>query len=203
MRALRATIGAGILGIQLFITGAVAAGGAAEPASVLDLEARRLAGQVEDLDRYRGSVLLIVNTASRCGYTGQYEGLQALYERYRERGFNVLGFPSNDFGNQEPGSDREIGAFCRANYGVEFPMFSKVHVRGKQTHPVYFYLTGLPAPVGGPVQWNFQKYLVDREGNVIERFSPGTKPEDAALTSRIEKLLDAPRTSKTAAVSLD
>lgn len=164
-------------------------GGDAAPSSLLDLEARRLSGPVESLDRYRGEVLLVVNTASRCGFTPQYEGLQSLYERYHERGFNVLGFPSNDFLQQEPGSDAEIGAFCKANYGVSFPMFSKVRVKGDDAHPVYTYLTSRPAPIGGPVEWNFQKYLVDREGRVVQRFSPRTKPESPEVVAAIESLL--------------
>lgn len=162
------------------------------PDSILELQARRLTGSVEPLERYRGQVLLVVNTASRCGLTPQYAGLQKLYERYRERGFSILGFPSNDFGNQEPGSDAEIGAFCRSNYGVEFPMFSKVRVSGKDIHPVYAYLTSLPDPVGGPVQWNFQKYLVDRRGNAVARFTPSVSPSDSELMARIEQLLDEP-----------
>jgi glutathione peroxidase len=163
-----------------------------KPASLLDLEAPRLGGETESLGRYRGEVLLVVNTASRCGYTPQYEGLQALYARYRERGFSVLGFPSNDFAGQEPGSDLQILEFCRSNYGVEFPMFSKIHVKGEDAHPVYRYLTALPDPVGGPVEWNFQKYLVDRSGEVVERFSPSVAPEDERLVGAIEKLLAAP-----------
>jgi glutathione peroxidase len=158
---------------------------------LLDLEARRLGGGVEKLDRYRGQVLLVVNTASRCGNTPQYEGLETLYERYRDQGFTILGFPSNDFAGQEPGSDAQIADFCRANYGVEFPMFSKVKVKGPDAHPVYRYLTSLPEPIGGPVQWNFQKYLVDREGVVVVRYAPGVKPEAADLVAEIERLLDA------------
>ena len=169
-----------------------AAADASEPGSLLELEARRLGGPVEPLSRYGGQVLLVVNTASRCGFTPQYEDLQALYERYRERGFSVLGFPSNDFGNQEPGSDREIGAFCRANYGVEFPMFSKVRVGGKEAHPVYAYLTSLPAPIGGPVKWNFQKYLVDRRGRVVARYESSVTPSDPKLVAEVERLLDEP-----------
>ncbi len=167
--------------------------GAAPTDSLLGLEARRLDGRTEPLDRYRGEVLLVVNTASRCGYTPQYEGLQALYDRYRDRGFSVLGFPSNDFGAQEPGSDAQIGAFCRANYGVSFPMFSKVAVRGADAHPVYAYLTSLPAPVGGPVQWNFQKYLVDRRGKVVARYPSRVTPQDPALVAELERLLAEPR----------
>jgi len=164
-----------------------------EPASLLHLEARRLGGDTESLDRYRGQVLLVVNTASRCGYTPQYEGLQALYDRYRSQGFTVLGFPSNDFGKQEPGSDPEIGAFCRSNYGVEFPMFSKVRVKGRDVHPVYSYLTSLPEPIGGAVQWNFQKYLVDRNGRVVGRYASRVTPQDPGLVGEVERLLAEPR----------
>ena len=161
----------------------------ADPGSLLELEARRLGGRTESLSNYRGEVILVVNTASRCGYTPQYAGLQALHERFAEQGFSVLGFPSNDFSNQEPGSDREIGAFCKANYGVDFPMFSKVRVNGSGAHPVYAYLTSLPEPVGGPVEWNFQKYLVDRNGDVVARYAPGVAPLDEALLSDIERRL--------------
>lgn len=164
-----------------------------KPMSLLELEARRLDGANELLERYRGQVLLIVNTASRCGYTPQYEGLQKLYSRYRDKGFSVLGFPSNDFGDQEPGSASEIKAFCRSNYGVEFPMFSKVRIVGAGADPVYAYLTSLPEPVGGPVEWNFQKYLVDRHGKVVARHAPGVEPEDAELIAEIENLLAEPR----------
>ena len=159
--------------------------------SLLQLEAKRLGGEVESLDRYKGQVLLVVNTASRCGYTPQYAGLQKLHERYHARGFTVLGFPSNDFGNQEPGDDAAIGAFCKSNYGVEFPMFTKVKVNGEGAHPVYEFLTSQPEPVGGPVRWNFEKYLVDRDGNVIARFPSGVTPGDPKLQTEIEKLLDA------------
>jgi len=163
--------------------------------ALLDLSARRLAGSEEPLSRYRGEVLLIVNTASECGYTPQYAGLQALYERYRENKFNVLGFPSNDFGEQEPGDDRQIGAFCKSNYGVEFPMFSKVRVLGADAHPVYAYLMSLPKPIGGAVEWNFQKYLVDRNGKVVARFESDTEPDDPALVAAIERLLSEAATA--------
>jgi len=193
VRSLRLLVGpfaaASILGAVL---GFPAPAAEDAPGSLLDLEARRLAGGVEPLAGYRGQVLLVVNTASKCGYTPQYEGLQALYERYRERGFTVLGFPSNDFREQEPGSDAEIGAFCEANYGVEFPMYSKVRVRGEDAHPVYRYLTSLPAPLGGPVQWNFQKYLVDRNGRVVQRFAPPVAPESEEVVAAIERLLEEP-----------
>ncbi|MDH4017902.1 MAG: glutathione peroxidase [Actinomycetota bacterium] len=190
------TIWLGMLAIAFVLLVGVPSARSAEPdpaaTSLYDLEARRLGGEVERLDRYRGQVLLVVNTASRCGYTPQYEGLQALYSEQRDRGLTVLGFPSNDFGEQEPGSDREIGAFCKASYGVEFPMFSKVVTGGPDAHPVYAYLTSRPAPVGGPVRWNFQKYLVDRQGRVVARFDSNVKPDDAKLRAEIERLLGEP-----------
>ena len=165
--------------------------GSEPPTSLHAFEARRLSGPVESLADYRGQVLLVVNTASRCGLTPQYEGLQTLYSRYRARGFQVLGFPSNDFREQEPGSDAEIGAFCRTNYGVEFPMFSKVKVLGPEAHPLYGWLRSRPDPIGGDVEWNFQKYLADRDGRVVARFSPRTPPLDDEITRAIEQLLDA------------
>ena len=168
----------------------------AETGSVLDLEARRLGGPVEKLERYKGQVVLLVNTASRCGYTPQYEGLQALYDEKRGEGFTILGFPSNDFGRQEPGNDSQIAKFCKMNYGVAFPMFSKVKVGGDEAHPVYAYLTALPAPVGGPVRWNFEKYLVDRDGRVVERFASGVSPDDERLRARVDELLATKRAAK-------
>ncbi len=150
----------------------------------------RIDGDPESLERYRGQVLLLVNLASRCGLTPQYEGLESLYDRYRERGFAVLGFPANDFASQEPGTDAEIADFCRSTYGVRFPMFSKIHVRGDDIHPLYRYLTSQPAPVGGDVRWNFQKYLVDREGRVVMRFDPRVEPLSPDLVSHLEALLE-------------
>ena len=134
-----------------------------------------------------------MNVASKCGLTPQYEGLEKLYERYRDRGFAVLGFPSNDFAGQEPGSEAEIAEFCRRSYGVTFPMFSKITVKGEGRHPLYRALTGLPAPIGGEVQWNFQKYLVDRKGDVVARFDPRTAPDDPALVKQVEELLGQPQ----------
>lgn len=163
----------------------------ATPGDIFAFAARRLGGPSESLAVYRGRVLLVVNTASECGLTPQYAGLQALFERFRERGLVVLGFPSNDFAGQEPGTDAEIGRFCASNYGVAFPMFSKVVVKGDGAHPLYRWLTSLPEPIGGPVEWNFQKYLVDRSGRVVARFAPRVPPEDPQLVARIEALLDA------------
>jgi glutathione peroxidase len=135
--------------------------------------------------------MLIVNTASKCGYTPQYEGLQKLFERYGDRGLVVIGFPSNDFGNQEPGTAAEIGAFCKRNYGVTFPMMAKVHTKGPDQAPVYRSLTTETTEgIRGEVKWNFTKFLVDRDGRVVARFEPGVKPLDDQITSAIEALLD-------------
>ena len=169
------------------LAGLVAA--AAPGPDVLTLTMKRLDGSEQTLAAYKGRVVLIVNTASKCGFTPQYEGLEALYRKYEARGFVVLGFPSNDFKQQEPGSDAQIAEFCRATYDVQFPMFSKISVSGASMHPLYQTLTTLPSPIGGPVEWNFQKYLVDREGRVVAKFAPKTRPDDPALVAQIEALL--------------
>ena len=161
----------------------------AEENYVLDYQMNRLDGSSQNLSDYRGQVLLLVNVASKCGLTPQYEALEALYDRYGERGFSVLGFPANDFAGQEPGSDAQIADFCRSTYGVRFPMFSKITVKGDGQHPLYRELTSLPAPIGGEVQWNFQKYLVNRRGEVVAKFDPRTAPDDPALTAKLEALL--------------
>lgn len=180
--------------VALLVAGfAVGSGEARADSALYEIEASRLGGEKESLSAYRGQVLLIVNTASRCGYTPQYEGLQALYEKRHAQGFSVLGFPSNDFGAQEPGSNQEIAKFCRLQYGVEFPMFAKVAVKGDAAHPLYAYLTSLPKPVGGPVQWNFQKFLVDRSGAVVASYPSSVKPDDPQLLAKIDELLAAPR----------
>ncbi len=158
-------------------------------ADVLDHTLDRIDGTPQALSDYRGQVALIVNVASKCGLTPQYDGLEALYEEYKAQGFVVLGFPANDFAGQEPGSNAQIADFCRSTYGVEFPMFAKIHVKGPDKHPLYQMLTGLPDPIGGEVQWNFQKYLVDRSGKVVAKFPPRTAPKDPALVEQIEALL--------------
>lgn len=162
------------------------------PESVFDFEAETLDGHPRRLAELTGKVLLIVNTASQCGFTPQYAGLEKLYQTYRDRGFEVLGFPCNQFGAQEPGSAAEIGAFCEKNYGVSFPMFSKIDVNGENTHPLYRFLKhekpGLLGPLGGgAIKWNFTKFLVNREGKVVARYASTTKPE--SLAKDIEKLL--------------
>jgi glutathione peroxidase len=156
------------------------------PAS-LDFQVRPLASaHAESLcERYAGKVLLVVNTASRCGFTPQYEGLDALYGHYRERGLVVLGFPSNDFA-QEPEAEQEIQNFCRVSYGVKFPMYEKIKVSGPDAHPFY---RQLAAQGGGYPEWNFYKYLVDRKGAVVARFPSQVRPDDPRLIEAIEKLL--------------
>jgi glutathione peroxidase len=162
--------------------------------TVFSFEAETLDGLQKKLADYRGRVLLIVNTASQCGFTPQYAGLEKLYRTYKDAGLVVLGFPCNQFGAQEPGSAAEIGAFCKKNYGVSFPIFAKIDVNGAQAHPLYRYLKkekpGLLGPFGGgAIKWNFTKFLVDREGHAVARYAPNTKPE--SLNGDIEKLLNA------------
>ncbi|MEX0781380.1 MAG: glutathione peroxidase [Dehalococcoidia bacterium] len=156
---------------------------------MLDYTMKRLDGSEEDLSGYKGKVLMLVNVASRCGLTPQYAGLQSLYEKYQGQGFEILGFPANNFMGQEPGSDEQIAEFCSMNYGVTFPIFSKISVKGDDIHPFYEEITTLPDPIGGDVLWNFQKYLVNREGEVVSKIGPQTTPEDAGLVGQIEALL--------------
>jgi len=157
--------------------------------SVYDFSAARLDGGDEKLSDYRGQVLLIVNTASACGFTPQYAGLEALYEKLHGDGLTILGFPCNQFGAQEPGSDFEIGAFCQKNYGVTFPMFSKIEVNGANAHPLYKYLKDAKPGLLGTeaIKWNFTKFLVGKDGEPVARYAPNTKPEE--LEAPIRKLL--------------
>ena len=157
--------------------------------TVFDFTARTLAGQDRPLTDFRGQALLIVNVASKCGFTPQYAGLEALQQRFGGRGFSVLGFPCNQFGAQEPGDAAEIESFCSLTYGVSFPMFAKIEVNGEGTHPLYAFLKkekpGLLGSQG--IKWNFTKFLTDRDGNVVARYAP--KDEPAAIATDIEKLL--------------
>ncbi|GAA5234928.1 glutathione peroxidase [Verticiella sediminum] len=176
--------------------------------SITDIPVKRIDGASSTLDDFSGQVMLIVNVASKCGLTPQYEGLEALQQHYAGRGFTVLGFPANDFGAQEPGTDDEIQAFCTTNYGVDFPMFSKIVVTGEHKHPLYRVLTqAAPStpgrermeerlrgrgrtPTSPPeVLWNFEKFLVGRDGRVVARFAPDTKPDDPELIEAIERAL--------------
>lgn len=152
------------------------------------LKAKSLQGKEIGMEEYKGKVVLVVNTASKCGFTPQYAGLEKLHEEYKYKGLEILGFPCNQFANQEPGGKDEIEA-CLLNYGVDFQMFDKVDVNGKNVHPVFKYLKKeLPGTLGGRVKWNFTKFLVDQEGKPLKRFSPNTKPEKMA--SYIESLLN-------------
>ncbi len=163
--------------------------------SLLDQSFRPLAGKtpINLQKKYGGQVLLVVNTASKCGFTPQYDGLEALHNRLKGRGFAVLGFPSNDFRGQEPGSEKEIKEFCRLTYGVKFPMFEKVSVVGDQASPFY---KSLAAATGVAPGWNFHKYLIDRNGNVVANFGSRVKPDDAEMLAQIEKLLMQPKPKK-------
>ncbi len=145
--------------------------------SIYDIKATTLKGEKISLDRYRGKLLLVVNTASKCGFTGQYEGLEDLYRRYREQGLEILGFPCNQFGNQEPGNGEEIEQGCLINYGVSFQMFEKTDVNGPDEHPLFRFLKDkLPGIFGSRIKWNFSKFVVGRDGKPLKRFSPTTTP---------------------------
>jgi glutathione peroxidase len=156
--------------------------------SVLDFTMKTIDGADLPLSEYKGKVLLLVNVASKCGHTPQYKDLQALYEKYQESGLVVLGFPANNFGSQEPGTDKEIKAFCSTAYNVSFPMFSKISVKGNDQHPLYAFITG-DAKVGGDVKWNFQKYLVDRSGRLIAKFASAEKPLSTDVIEAVEAAL--------------
>lgn len=158
--------------------------------SIYDFEMKSLSGDDISLSQYEGDVLLIVNTASECGYTPQYKELQKLYEEYGDKGFYVLGFPANNFGGQEPGSDEEIAQFCEMNYGVTFPMFSKISVKGEDQHPLYQYLTSADhLDVEGEIGWNFEKFLIDRNGNIVRRFKSNVTPMSKELIGSLEEIL--------------
>ncbi len=157
----------------------------------MDFTLNSIDGQAAPLSQYKGKVLLLVNVASQCGYTPQYAGLEAIYEKYKSRGFVVLGFPANNFGQQEPGTDEEIKTFCTRTYHVSFPMYAKISVKGDDQHPLYRFLTDKQAnpATGGEIQWNFTKFLVGKDGKVLARFESEVEPESPELTSAIEKAL--------------
>ena len=159
-----------------------------------DFSARTIEGAEQSLAAYRGKVLLIVNVASRCGFTPQYTGLEALQRKYADRGFAVLGCPCDQFGAQEPGDENEIKNFCRLNYDVTFPMFAKISVKGKDIHPLYAFLTSEEThpDFGGSISWNFNKFLIGRNGAIVGRFGSRTKPDDKKLVTAVEQALKAP-----------
>ena len=159
--------------------------------SFYQFTAKSIQGKEIAMESYKGKVVLIVNTASKCGFTPQYEGLETLHNQYKDRGLIILGFPCNQFGNQEPGTEKEIAEGCLINYGVSFPMFSRIVVNGDNAHPIYKYLKNkLPGLFGSKIRWNFTKFLIDRNGIPVKRFSPATKP--VQLIRDIEILLDSP-----------
>src|SRR5580658_4509908 len=159
--------------------------------SVYDFTLNALNGTATPLVGFKGKVVLVVNVASQCGYTPQYEGLQALYAKYKDQGLVITGFPANNFGGQEPGTNEEIGAFCKSKYGVTFPMFSKISVKGADKAPLYQYLTDKSSnpKTGGEIQWNFTKFLVGRDGKIIQRFEPAVEPQSKELVSAVESIL--------------
>ncbi|MCB1172648.1 MAG: glutathione peroxidase [Leptospiraceae bacterium] len=157
--------------------------------TIYHFEAQKIDGQMQSMADYKGQVLLVVNTASKCGFTPQYDGLQDLYQKYRDQGFQVLGFPCNQFGSQEPGDASEIQSFCSLNFNVSFPLFAKVDVNGEKAHAMYTWLKERkPGALGTKsIKWNFTKFLIDRQGQVVKRYSPDTKPD--SIASDIETLL--------------
>jgi glutathione peroxidase len=161
-------------------------------ASLHDFQQKSITGEEQSLSAYQGKAVLIVNVASKCGLTPQYEKLEKLHEKYAQRGFAVLGFPCNQFGAQEPGSEREIQEFCTTNYGVKFPMFSKIEVNGAGRAPLYEWLTSQPTAPDGPgdIKWNFAKFVVDRQGRLVARFNPTVAPDAPELVAAVEKALD-------------
>lgn len=158
-----------------------------KPMSFLDFKTESLDGKPVDLSKYKGQVLLVLNTASNCGHTKQYKGLQALYSEYSKQGLTIIGFPANNFGGQEPGTNAEIGAFCQKNFGVTFPLMTKTSVKGADQSPIFAYLTKEANPeLTGDIAWNFEKFLISREGKLVARFKSGVKPDSAELQDAIK-----------------
>jgi glutathione peroxidase len=173
------------------VTGAIMAASLFGASSALDFTLNSIDGQPAPLSQYRGKVLLIVNVASQCGYTPQYAGLEALYEKYKDKGLVVLGFPANNFRAQEPGTNEEIKTFCTRKYNVTFPMYSKISVAGEDKAPLYEFLTAKQAnpTTGGEIKWNFTKFLIGKDGKVVQRFEPAVTPESPTVVSAIEEAL--------------
>ncbi len=161
------------------------------PTSIYDFKLPNIDGKETSLKKYKGKVILVVNVASKCGLTPQYEGLESVYEANKKKGFVILGFPANNFAGQEPGTNEEIKTFCTGKYNVSFPMFSKISVKGDDEHPLYKWLISQSDRPSDPIEWNFAKFLIGKDGKVIKRFSPQTKPTDASITEAIEAALAA------------
>jgi glutathione peroxidase len=176
---------------KLFLTGVVLAASLLGASNVMDFTLNSIDGQPAPLSQYKGKVVMIVNVASKCGYTPQYAGLEALYEKYQAKGFVMLGFPANNFGAQEPGTNEEIKSFCSRTYNVTFPMYAKISVKGEDKHPLYQFLTDKQAnpATGGEIKWNFTKFLVGKDGKVIARFESAVTPESPEVAAAIEKAL--------------
>ena len=194
MRTVICSLVLGILATALTTTAQAADKGDKNVPAALNFKMKNLTGKEVDLSKYKGKVVLIVNVASYCGNTPQYKGLEDLHEKYADQGLAVLGFPANEFGKQEPGSDEEIADFCGKNYGVKFDMFSKVVVKGEGQCPLYNYLTSKETDpkFAGDVTWNFEKFLIDRDGKVVARFAPKVKPESKEVVAAIETELAKP-----------
>ncbi len=176
--------------VTFFAAASAFAGDEANPQSVLDFTMQDIDGIDQPLSAYKGKVLMIVNVASKCGLTPQYEELEALYDKYGERGFAVLGFPANNFAGQEPGTNAEIKQFCTLNFGVKFPMFAKISVKGDDIHPLYTYLTSeKSSPFPGEIGWNFTKFIIGKDGKIISRFEPKTTPLSKEVINTVEKAL--------------
>lgn len=164
---------------------------AATSSSVLSIPLKDINGKSTSLKAYEGKVMLVVNVASKCGLTPQYEGLEAIHRKFQAKGFTVLGFPCNQFGGQEPGTNEEIKTFCTGKYNVTFPMFDKLEVNGPGRHPLYVALAGKDSPFPGDIRWNFGKFLIDRHGNILKRFEPKTTPDSPEVVQAIEAALAA------------
>jgi glutathione peroxidase len=182
---------AAVFGMSLSGRASGTLGSAEKMNSIYDFSLKDIDHKEVPLSKYRGKVVLVVNVASRCGYTPQYEGLQKVYMKYKDRGFVILGFPANNFMAQEPGTDEEIKTFCSAKYSVTFPIFSKISVKGDDIHPLYKFLTSKETnpDFGGDIKWNFNKFLVDKSGKIIARFEPKVTPESDQVIQAIEKAL--------------
>jgi glutathione peroxidase len=163
----------------------------AQTKSLYDIPLKDIDGKDTSLKAYQGKVLLIVNVASKCGFTPQYKGLEAIQKKFQAQGFTVLGFPCNDFGSQEPGTPEEIKQFCSSTYDVTFPLFEKLHVKGTEQHPLYAALTGKESPFPGDIKWNFGKFVIGRDGKILKRFDSQAKPESPQVTEAIESALAA------------
>ena len=173
----------------LIALGLLTAGARAD--SLYDITVKDIDGKSVPMSAYKGKVLLIVNVASHCGYTPQYESLEAVHQKYRDQGFTVLGFPCNQFGGQEPGTDAEIKHFCSTQYNVTFPLFDKIDVNGANRHPLYAALAGSTSPFPGNIRWNFNKFLVGKDGTILKRFDSGTRPDSSEIKAAIAAALAA------------